>query len=520
MIKNRYAFLVSLLFALTFSFSVCAEDDIFSDYTKHLKKLQDSCDKINELVKKRDHLQEQERSQRRAERDARRDSNDDDDDDNDDDDDREQYRRRRRQIAEQRKKLQDQLNEARESLSYDFTLHEQLAKEMQHFLNNNGITGDFSFEQRSKDITKIFKSHGIGFDNEKGVNLRHSSVLDPAYSFALLSYNVACLEAAGITRKEIPSTYTNFSTYFRFYEQLEFYRIESGNFGSTKPSPSKRIEMKRRMELLQNSGSALHRLLLKNNKKLAQDLDLPTFLELVQDHYKKYLFLVQSDFDARVAKMLDSPTVEQKKLAVLKRDLAFRSAKFDAPAAELRVAKISGNTSSWFEVKKERKKRRSKKKELEPPISQGTMFFADNMEKVPAVEQAVATEETAAATEKTEPAEESAEPTEVRTKPKAADLRKFRNEVDAFRREYAGTHALSVEGLSEDYFPVLKQTMTSDMWNFFEKTGKQLKDAGKSPQSAAAEAYIKTLSAEKANRDQISVEEMEKIRKFMKDQQE
>ena len=180
MIKNRYAFLVSLLFALTFSFSVCAEDDIFSDYTKHLKKLQDSCDKINELVKKRDHLQEQERSQRRAERDARRDSNDDDDDYDDDDDDREQYRRRRRQIAEQRKKLQDQLNEARESLSYDFTLHEQLAKEMQHFLNNNGITGDFSFEQRSKDITKIFKSHGIGFDNEKGVNLRHSSVLDPA----------------------------------------------------------------------------------------------------------------------------------------------------------------------------------------------------------------------------------------------------------------------------------------------------------------------------------------------------
>ena len=115
---------------------------------------------------------------------------------------------------------------------------------------------------------------------------------------------------------------------------------------------------------------------------------------------------------------------------------------------------------------------------------------------------------------------ESAEPTEVRTKPKAADLRKFRNEVEAFRREYAGTHALSVEGLSEDYFPVLKQTMTSDMWNFFEKTGKQLKDAGKSPQSAASEAYIKTLSAEKANRDQISVEEMEKIRNFMKDQQE
>lgn len=519
--KYCILWLSALLFILTSPSSLYGKEDIFDVYGKHLEKLQDTCKKIEELIKKREQLQEQERARRRAERESRK-NDDDDDDDNDDSDDREQRRKRRRQIVEQRKKIQEQLNQTRAALTYDFMLHEQIAKEMQSYLKENHIAGDFSFERRSKDITKVFNSYGIGFDYEKGIALRHSSVLDPAYSFALLSYDLACLQAAGITGSGVPSNYTNFSTYFRFYEQLEFYRFESKNFGSTKPTTSKQIEMKRRMVLLQQSGKALHRLLLKNNKTLAESLDLPGLLNLLQEHYQKYLFLERTDFDERVSKILNSVTNDQKKLIILKRDLTFRAAKFDPPANELREAKISGDTTSWFEVKKERKRKRSKRKKLPPPISQETMYFADDMSNTSSVTVPAAEKNPGETTEAAEPAGESAEAeaAEKSSLPPAAELRKFRKDVDAFRRDYAGTHALSVEGLSEDYFPVLKQTMTPEMWTFFEKTHKQLKDAGKAPHSAAAEAYIKTYSAERENQDQITVETMEQIRKFMKEQQE
>ena len=445
---------------------------------------------------------------------------DDDDDDDDDSDDREEFRRRRRQIADERKKILEQLEQAREALSYDFMLHERIAKEFAFFLNSNNIKGDFQFEARCKEITKNFKLYGIGFDNDESFAVRHATAMDPAYIFALISYDLACLEAAGVTMTEIPANYQNFSTFFRFYEQLDFYRIESNGFGSVKPTPSKRIEMKRRIKVLTQTGMALHRLLLKNNPKLAKKLEIPVLLEMLEDHYKKFLFLEKSDFDARVSKMLDTPSNLQKRLALLKRDLTVRAAQFDAPAKELRVASISGNTATWFEAKKERKGKRSKKKEPPREISPETMYFADRMTdngkvtSTPAVETPAPAAEDAAEEEPEEPQ------TQQRTKPQAADLQKFRREVEAFRREYAGTHALSVEGLSDEYFPILKQTMTPAMWKYFEAQKARLEKTGKESAAAAAEAYLKTLTAEKANHDQISVEEMEKIRRFMKEQKE
>ena len=62
--------------------------------------------------------------------------------------------------------------------------------------------------------------------------------------------------------------------------------------------------------------------------------------------------------------------------------------------------------------------------------------------------------------------------------------------------------------------------MTPAMWKYFEAQKARLEKAGKESAAAAAEAYLKTLTAEKANHDQISVEEMEKIRRFMKEQKE
>ncbi len=522
MFRTCCLFLLSGLLILAFIFPLSGrENDILDDYSKHLEKLQNSCRKINELVRRKEQLQEQERAQRRAERESRRSNNDDDDDDNDSSDERERYRQRRRQLTEQRKKIQMQLNQLRAELTYDFTMHEQIAKELQSYINANNIAGDYSFAQRSREITKVYNSYGIGFDQEKGTALRPSSVLDPAYSFALLSYNLACLQAAGITGSNIPANYTNFSTYFQFYEQLEFYRFETKQFGSAKPTASKRIEMKRRMELLEDSGEALHKLLLKNNKSLAAELDLPGFLKLIREHYKKYLFMELTDFDIQVSKALKSITLDQKKLAILKRELAFRAAKFDSPADELRIAKISGDTTSWFEIISERKRRRPRRNDPPPVISPRTMCFADHAAKAPSTEPAaVSTPAEAENKEEGATDEKTAVPAEKRTTPTAAELRKFQKEVETFRRDYAGTHALSVEGLSEEYFPVLKQTMTDGMWTFFEKTHKRLKDAGTPSQTAAAEAYLKTHSAERENRDQISVEDMESIRKFMKEQQE
>ena len=520
MFRTSCLFLLSGLLILIFSTPLNGrENDILDDYSKHLEKLQNSCRKINELVRRKEQLQEQERAQRRAERESRRSNNDDDDDDNDNSDEREHYRRRRRQLTEQRKKIQMQLNQLRAELTYDFTMHEQIAKELQSYLKANNIAGDYSFAQRSREITKVYKSYGIGFDQEKGTALRPSSVLDPAYSFALLSYDLACLQAAGITASNIPANYTNFSTYFQFYEQLEFYRFETKQFGSAKPTASKRIEMKRRMELLEDSGEALHKLLLKNNKNLATELDLPGFLKLIREHYKKYLFLELTDFDIQVSKALKSVTLDQKKLAILKRELAFRAAKFDSPADELRIAKISGDTTSWFEVKKEKQRKRSRKNDPPPVLSPKTMCFADNMNKAPSAEQ-TAEKTTAESREEGKTDEETAGTAEKRTKPEAAELREFQKDVETFRRDYAGTHALSIEGLSEEYFPILKETMTAEMWTFFEKTHKRLKDAGTPSQTAAAEAYLKTHSAERENRNQISLEDMERIRKFMKEQQE
>lgn len=283
--------------------------------------------------------------------------------------------------------------------------------------------------------------------------------------------------------------------------------------------------MKRRIKILVHAGQQLNRLLLKNNPKLARELEIPAFLELLEKHHKQYLYKEQSDFDVQVSKILNSPSNIQKKLAIIKRDLAFRASKFDPPADELRVAKLSGNTASWFEVKKDRKKRKSKKEEPKV-ISRQTMFFADNMTALAATadtgdpETPVTEMDKTGETQQEEAPQNKETPVVSRTKPQAADLQKYRREVEAFRREYAGTHALMVEGLSEEYFPVLKQTMTPGMWKYFETQNTRLVKAGKKPTAAAAEAYIKTLSAEKENGDQISVEEMEAIRKFIKSQKE
>ncbi len=502
---------------LCFTLSLSAAKDIFEEYGNFLKQLQSNCKKIDKLIDKKNQVD----TRLKAERRSLRDSSQDDDDDNDNK--RDEYRRRRQQAQKEKKKIQDQLAEANESLLYDIMLHERIARDFQLFLDTSNIQTDERFDDRSKIISKNFKSYGIGFDQDKTLALRHSAVMDPAYIFALISYDLACLEAAGVTTKEIPANYRNFSTFFRFYEHLEFYRIESGGFGAATPTPSKKFEMKRRIKLLFQAGQQLNRLLLRNNPELAQKLDLPGFLEMLKKHHRQYLFRELSDFDVQVSKMLDSPSNMQKKIELMKRDLAFRAAKFDGPAKELRAAKISGNTSSLFEVKKERRKRRSKKDEkISKVISRETMFFADNMAAPAEAQETIAPvtmkEKNTGNTQTETP--DGTQTTESRTRPNAADLQKYRREVEAFRREYAGTHALITEGISSEYFPILKQTMTPGMRDYFESQKNRLVQKGKAPAAAAAEAYLKTLSAEKENEDRISVEEMKKIRRFMKDQKE
>ena len=150
------------------------------------------------------------------------------------------------------------------------------------------------------------------------------------------------------------------------------------------------------------------------------------------------------------------------------------------------------------------------------------MFFADNMTAAATnSEAAMPVEPAVSEVEAGEETQEAAQqPAASRTKPKTADLQKYRREIETFRREYAGTHALMTEGLSDEYFPILKQTMTPGMWKYFESQNARLIKSGKAPAAAAAEAYLKALSAEKENGDRISVEEMEKIRKFIKSQKE
>ena len=503
-------------FLLFCPFCLNAAKGVLDNYEKQLDKLRDACEKIEELYEERDELKERERERRRAEREARRSSNDDDDDDDEDDnEDREALRRRRKQVSDQRRKIQDQVNQTKAELHQEFLQHEHLADDLQSFLNRNGIGKNFVFSEYGKQISKTFKDYGIGFEKEKNM-LVSSKAQDPAYMFAVLSFDLACLQAAGVEDDSIPGNYIGFRTFFRFYEQLEFYRLESGGFGSCKSMQSRKLEFKRRFPQLLEAGNALHRLLLKNDPKIAKTVNLPQFLEKIQLHQKKTLFWELTDFDAKISKMLDSPSLEQRNNIQLKRDLTKMAEPFDLVAKALRCGEISGNTTDGFSVKKNRNRSRSRrakeKKSIELPPE--VLCYADDSELVKQGKAAAAAGNETAAEENAATGETVPEK---RTMPSSADLRKFRREVEKFRQQYAGTANLLALGLAEENYPALKQTMTPEMWDAFEANTKRILEKGKSRPQAAAEAYLIVLTAEKQNKDKISVEQVDAIRKFMKE---
>lgn len=471
-------------------------DDEIREYQAALETLEDLyTDALKADQKRRENMQ-RERAKRRTK--INRNSVDDDDDD---DDDRDQRRSEMRKLAKQRRESQRTLLELKKKLEPHIFNHQSEAEALSAKLNSIGVRNSFAYY--AKQITHTYEVRGLDSNFEKE-NLRLQKAYNPQELFIFISFDLNRLIANGIdvsAATPVPENYKNYTTFFRFYEDLEFYREVTGNFGKAKNnSTTCQKELERRCKRMEKAAKNLEALLHKNNPGFAGQMKLVKLTEKLIDHMEKYAFEKTGfleDFANKRSNIRIAKPAENSKNAI-KKEFGPQIKIMDDIAAYLRICE-PGDKS------KTKRKARRKARKQEKTAPEFIQFFANTSDENNNSAELEASNENADNT-----AESMPDPAEMRK------IRAFVTELNRFREEYCGTIVVSSDGIAPEYIPVLKMTMTPAQQTLFDEAFNEQKAKGKDPEDCAAAGYYKVRANELKKQYLPTDAEMEKIRNAMK----
>lgn len=420
------------------------------------------------------------------------------DDDDDDDHERDRRRSELRKLAQQRRESNRTLLELKKKLEPHIFNHQTAADALAAKLKSLGVRNSFSYY--AKQMTRTYEVRGLDSDF-KNETFRLQKAFDPQELFVFISFDLNRLIANGIdvtSADPVPDNYKNYSTFFRFYEDLEFYRDMTGNFGKAKnDSRTCQSEMERRCKRMETAARHLDSLLHKNDPAFADKMNVIKLTKALTEHMEKYVFEKSGfleDFSKKRSNIrISKPSDESSKK--IKSEFGTQIKMMDEVAAYLRICEPGDESKT---KRKNRRKARQKKK-AEPEFAR---FFANNAAPAPIPQD-----------DEDEKIDE-----EENTDLSPAEMRKIRAftvELNRFREEYCGTIVASSDGIAPEYIPILKKTMTAAQQNLFDETFNEQKAKGRDVEDCAAAGYYK-VRANELNKQYLPTDaEMKQIRKAM-----
>ena len=520
-----------ILLLLTAGLSCMAAEDWFTGFQEEMTGLQTIYIKGIQMDEKREEMIKRERAERRRERDN--DDDDDDDDDNGDDNDRD--RERRKQFNREKRQMNKDLDNTAKELFAKFDLFAELSGQLQKKLNKAGIGKAYHFGEYGEATAKAFKERK--FDSDfSSEDFRVSRVLHPLTMFRLIQYELNCLIACQVDPDApVPDQYLKYRTFLHFYNALCLYRAMTKDFTVAEDDYTNRTIIKQLAEELQNTGSALEKIVRKNNTAFAEVLRMKQFLDDLDKHTRIFVFQQKSMIDNFVGK--DGSFKGSPKLSPAHQELVTRLERtvktyFDPVGLELRggekiiVDFSRKNIKVPKKIKKPRRRGNARRKKDADALTaqcQYTAFFAEEFTSDPRT--GTQTAETSPETdEKAEPAENeqsaaAGDETDETGSPSAtvsnAEHKKFMDEVEAFRRDHVGTANLLANGLNTGKVPLLLQTMTPEIQSEFQSTAAKKMDNGIPETRAFAEAFLSVKMQERQKKYRPTEAHVEKVRAMM-----
>lgn len=485
--------LIALL--AVFTLELISADEI-REYQAALEKLEDLyIDALKADQKRRDNVK-RERAKRRNR--INRHSIDDDDDD-----DRERERDRRRselrKLAKQRRESQRTLLELKKQLEPHIFNHQERAKRLGAKLSAVGVRNSFAYY--AGQMTRTYEVRGLDsdFSNE---TFRLQKAYNPQELFVFITFDLNRLIANGIdvtAETPVPGNYQKYSAFFHFYEDLEFYREMTGNFGKAKNnSVTCREELERRCKRMVKSVKTLDAILQKNNPEFARKMNLVKLTGMLVDHMEKHAFDKSGfleNFSGRRSNIRVTKPSEESGNQI-KNEFGNQIKLMDEVAEYLRICEPGDKSKT----KRKARRRARQKEKAEPEFAK---FFANDPVLVP---QDDAEEEAEIV--------DDAEDTEL-TPAERRKIRAFVVELNKFREEYCGTIVASSDGIAPEYIPMLKMTMTPAQQKLFDEAFEEQKKKGKDPEDCAAAGYYKVRANELKKQYLPTGEEISQIRKAM-----
>lgn len=406
--------------------------------------------------------------------------------------------------------------EAKRRFSDLLDRHKGVAMELQNALNNAGFIG-YDFPFYADEMARTFQNRGFREFTSKNEFRTLQGFMDPDKIFEFAEYDMAQLEKIQFQPGATPPFNPNADSYrafFYFYESLEAYRHFTHGLQKANNDYASVWNFERRLAHLRLSSEKLHRLLLKNAPDIAMRLNLPEIVVKLEAYYKRYA-REKTDFTNKFISETNNISTPSERL---RKEMKERFNLLDRVAFELRKS----------EKDKKAARRKQKKGEEEEVVDDKPQFkdlvgaFAD-LPDAEQLERALAyfkarkllenTPDTPLAKtplpgKKDDPDRTPATPEEL-TQWKSSQV-----EIESFRKEFAGTDKLIVDGVSDEGARVLKLTFTPKFLELFDQTVQKYADS-MSREMINAKAYTAVRAAEQDPANTPTAQELEEIRTRM-----
>lgn len=202
-------------------------------------------------------------------------------------------RNRRQALTKKIAEIDREINSLKSAFENALKANAETAALLQKELIVLGLGDSYDFPYFADTMIRMYRSRGLNADfNKEDLQMQMQKCEDPAVTLRSARFDVNSLRESGVNLSApnpIPDTCLHYSTFFQFYNLLEFYRLETEDFNRLK-DPHAKAELTRRYKQIRPAGMALHHLLNRNAPVMARKVNIPELLKRLDRHYRTEAF--------------------------------------------------------------------------------------------------------------------------------------------------------------------------------------------------------------------------------------